>query len=245
MIKIFNLIALLSLFFVLNCSSSQTQSSEPDNGRVRGRKKNVETSQALSQVPAPKKAAPIALHDLKDFIRFYQKTLEVLGKKKSDDSYVVDSDTIEEMKQQMGSLLQVEPAYLTFLVNPINQGAWFGNCTLAIEKKQERLVIIDKDGREQRLSLKDKIFGGLYKTEQNDWVFLSAFYGDLQKKVPYRIFWGAQELKVISFTFDRSKEGTVEAQAKSVSGNMLKVYRKARDNKSVQVNGQVLSPVFE
>lgn len=214
-------------------------------GGAKVKRRTSDRTQTETVSPEPKKIRAPQARDVRHFISIYQKTLEVLGKKKEDSSYLVDSETIDEMKQQISRLLQTEPSSTTFLINPRTESAWFGNCTLVADKKQEKLFIVDKDGAEQSLNLRDKIFGGLYKSEEGDWVLLSAFYGDLQKKVPYRVFWGATELKTLSFTFDRTKEGTVEGQAKTPTGKILKFYRKARDNKSVLVNGQTLSPVFE
>lgn len=236
-------------FFFLSCSSSSPRKSES----VGAKKKSSEESLEKEESPEPVDSKPKAkktqivprINSLKEFVSFYRKTLEALGQKKEDSSYVVDSDDLEVMKQQLARLLQLEPGGITFLVNPGTQGSWFGNCTLVIDRKQERLAIISADGDAQNLSLKEKILGGLFKTERGEWVFISAFYGDLQKKVPYRVFWGSSELKVASFTFDRTKEGTIEAQAKSPQGGILNIFRKGRDNKSVQVNGQALTPIFE
>lgn len=236
-------------FFLLSCSSPSPRKSESVAAKKTGSEESLEKEEipeTKESKPKPKKTQVVPrINTLKEFISFYRKTLEALGQKKEDSSYVVDSGDLEVMKQQAARLLQLDPAGVTFLVNPGTQGAWFGNCTLILDKKQERLAIISSEGEEQILSLKEKILGGLFKTDRGEWVFISAFYGDLQKKVPYRVFWGASELKVASFTFDRTKEGTIEAQAKSPQGTVLNMFRKGRDNKSVQINGQPLTPVFE
>lgn len=236
---------LMASLIFLSCHSSQLQSNAEEMGGAKIKRRTPDKTSTETVSPEPKKVRAPQARDVRHFISIYQKTLEVLGKKKEDSSYIVDAETIDEMKQQISRLLQAEPNSTTFLINPRTESAWFGNCALVVDKKQEKLFILDKDGVEQSLNLRDKIFGGLYKSEEGDWVFLSAFYGDLQKKVPYRVFWGATELKTLSFTFDRTKEGTVEGQAKTPTGKILKFYRKARDNKSVLVNGQTLSPVFE
>ncbi len=232
------------LGILIGCSNTQVRKPDSDL-KVRNKKKQVET--AAPEI-SPTESAPVQysnLRDLREFVAIHQKTLESLGKKKEDGSYLVESSAIEGMKKQVSKLLQLDPNSMTFLLNPRSEGAWFGNCALILDKKQERLIMISNQGDEQNLSLRDKIFGGLYRTQQGQTIFLSAFYGDLQKKIPYRMFWGTQELKVISFSFDRSKEGTVEGQAKGLDGTLLSVFRKGRDNKSVQVNGQTLIPVFE
>ncbi len=233
--------------FLLNCSSTHSRKAEFSNSKSLS---SAETSNNPLVVEIPKsktrKRVEVPnIENLKKFISYYRKTLESLGQKKEDSSYVVETEEVEVMRKQLARILQIELSGLTFLVNPRIQGSWFGNCTLVLDKQQEKLVIISKLGEEQILSLKDKVFGGLYKSEQGEWVFVSTFYGDLQKKVPYRVFWGATELKVISLSMDRTKEGTIEGQAKSPTGTLLTIFRKGRDNKAVQINGQVLSPVFE
>lgn len=195
--------------------------------------------------PKPKRQVIPKLSNLRQFVSYYQRTLESLGKKKDDSSYMVEPEEVEVMKQQLSHLIQVDPSSISFLVNSRNQGAWFGNCTMFLDKKEEKIYIVSREGEEQVLSLRDKIFGGLYKTGKGEWVFISAFYGDLQKKVPYRVFWGATELKVTNFIIDRSKDGTVEGQAKTAAGDMLNLFRKGRDNKTVRVNDQTLLAVFE
>ena len=203
-------------------------------------------SENIEPKPKPKKIQPPAkLGSLKQFFSFYQKTLEFLGRKKDGTAYVVEAEEVEAMKQQLSQLIQVAPPSITLLINSRNQGAWFGNCALVVDKSESRLFILSREGEEQTLSLKDKILGGLYKTENGEWVFVSAFYGDLTRKMPYRVFWGTEELKVANFVVDRSKDGTVEGQAKTPSGKILNIFRKGRDNKSVQINGQTLLAVFE
>ncbi|MSP19790.1 MAG: hypothetical protein EXR74_09510 [Bdellovibrionales bacterium] len=202
------------------------------------------TKTKVKPVPKTVRAVP-EITTLKDFISYYRKTLESLGQKKEDGSYLVEQEDVDLMKQQFGRLLQIEPSALTFLVNPVTQGAWFGNCTLVMDKKLERIIIVASNGDYQSPVLKDKIWGGLYKTLEGEMVFLSSFYGDLQKKVPYRVLWGASDTKVISFVFDRSKEGSVEAQVRGPKGGLLNISRKGRDNHTLQVNGQNLTPIFE
>ncbi len=234
-------------FFLSGCGSSPSRRFEDEKPRsVSLGDAEEETSiNTEKNNPAPRKVKPPAFQSMKEFMSYYRKTLEALGQKKENGSYQVDSEDIEGMKQQMARLLQVDLSGLTFLINPRTQSAWFGNCALMLDKKQEKFIILSGAGEEQMLSLRDKVFGGLYKSETGEWVFISAFYGDLQKKVPYRVFWGASEVKVVSFSIDRTKEGTVEGQIKSPTGKMLNIFRKGRDNRSVQINGQVLSPVFE
>lgn len=240
------LLTFFCFFVILGCGSSPSRRG--DNNHL----KSVSLEDSKEVVPNEpqkearfKKSKPPALQSIKEFLSYYRKTLESLGQKRENGGYVVEADDIETMKQQFANLLQLDPGGLTFLVNPRNQSAWFGNCYLILDKKQEKLIILSSLGEEQFLSLRDKVFGGLHKTESGEWVFISAFYGDLQKKVPYRVLWGAIDLKVISFSIDRTKEGTVEGQVKSPTGKILNIFRKGRDNKSVQINGQTLSPVFE
>jgi hypothetical protein len=185
------------------------------------------------------------IQSLREFAAYYQKTLEALGKTQEDSSFVVGGDELNEMKQQLARLIDIEPATATFLTNSRTQSGWFGHCFLVLDKKEERLFIVSSEGESQKFSLKDKIFGGMYQSPQGESVFISAFYGDLQKKVPYRLFWGAKELNLIQFSIDRTREGTVEGVAKAPDGNRLNIFRKGRDNKTVQINSQLITPVFE
>ena len=241
--------------FLLNCGSSPSRRAEMGNSKNRkmdDTQSEIEGSEKV--IPKNKtKVKPVAkavravpeITTLKDFISYYRKTLELLGQKKEDGSYLVEQEDVDLMKQQFGRLLQIEASAVTFLVNPVTQGAWFGNCTLVMDKKLERIFIVASNGEYQSPVLRDKIWGGLYKTVEGELVFLSSFYGDLQKKVPYRVLWGASDMKVISFVFDRSKEGSVEAQVRGPKGVLLNISRKGRDNHTIQVNGQNLTPVFE
>jgi hypothetical protein len=238
---------LVVLFLIVGCGSTPAplKKSEAESVRIKTKKKNSELTQSEPQRTESPKVEIRQVKDLREFISVYQKTLQALGKKKEDNVFIVDNEVIEGMKQQLGRILQLDPSAITFLTNPRTDEAWFGNCALILDKNQEHVIILGKGGEEQILNLRDKIFGGLFRTEQGEWVFLSGFYGDLQRKVLYRVFWGATELKVVSFNFDRTKEGTVEGKAKSPTGGLLNIFRKGRDNKSVLVNGQILDPVFE
>lgn len=243
--KRFSILVLLLLIVGCGSTPAPVKKIEGESVLAKTKKKNSELSQSDLQRTEISKFENRQVKDLREFISVYQKTLQVLGKKKDGNAFIVDNEVIEGMKQQVSRILQLDPAGITFLTNPRTDEAWFGNCALILDKRQEHVIIVGKGGEEQVLNLRDKIFGGLYRSEQGEWVFLSAFYGDLQKKVLYRVFWGATELKVASFTFDRTKEGTVEGKAKSPTGGILNIFRKGRDNKSVQVNGQILNPVFE
>lgn len=249
--RLLKILCLILCGFFLNCGTHPTRNPNDDDSAsglsVSGVNDSLgaETPKPQPQAKPKKKFEVPNLQSLKDFVSYYRKTLEALGQTKEDSSYVVEREEVDIMKQQLARILQLEVSGVTFLVNPRTQGAWFGNCTLIIDKKRENFIIISKEGEEQTLSLKDKIFGGLYKSEKGDWIFVSAFYGDLQKKVPYRLFWGATELKVITFNIDRTKEATVEGRVKIPSGSLLSVSRKGRDNKTVQLGGQTLIPVFD
>ncbi|MFM8315182.1 MAG: hypothetical protein ACKOA8_12930, partial [Deltaproteobacteria bacterium] len=232
------------------CGSNPTKRNEMAANTKKNLAESVEENSSFQREktepkPKPKRQVIPKLSNLRQFISYYQRTLESLGKKKDDSSYMVEPEEVELMKQQLSHLIQVDPSSISFLVNSRNQGAWFGNCTLFLDKKEEKIYIVSREGEEQILSLRDKIFGGLYKTDRGEWVFISAFYGDLQKKVPYRVFWGASELKVTNFMIDRSKDGTVDGQAKTAAGDLLTLFRKGRDNKTVRVNNQTLLAVFE